>query len=403
MVAKDTKQQKITWGPSTQALHAGSSFNTSRSVTTPIYQTSTFALQENKEGAEFANSIEPPEFYTRWGNPNFSEVEAVIAALEGTDRALISSSGQSATATIFETFLSAGDHVIAPKACYMGTELLLKHLIKTKKIEVTWVHQTLDQKEWAAAFRPNTKLVWMETPSNPTLAIIDIAAVVQLAKTHQAITVVDNTFATPILTQPCRMGVDLVMASATKYLGGHSDLTAGVIAGRTELLEACWKVGRLTGPTPDPIAAWLLHRGIKTLALRVRHTCASAMRLAQWLSQHPQVLHVDYPGLPQHPGHEIAKKQMHGGFGGVLSFEIKGGLQAGSSFCEALTMIYRAVSLGGVETLIQHPASMTHLFVEDAIKAELGITPGLLRLAVGIEEVEDIQADLEQAFRICGA
>jgi len=189
------------------------------------------------------------------------------------------------------------------------------------------------------------------------------------------------------------------MSSATKYLGGHSDVTAGAIAGSDADITACWKVARLTGPTMDPIGAWLLHRGIKTLALRVLRSSASAMALALWLNEHPQVERVDYPGLASHPGHEIAKRQMQDGFGGVLSFQIKGGLEAGARFCESLQMVYRAVSLGGVESLIQHPASMTHIFVDEAVKKTLGITPGLLRFATGIEDIQDIQSDFEQAFR----
>lgn len=387
-----------TWGPTTKAVHAGMHENTSRSVTTPIYQTSTFALQENREGAEFANSIEPSAFYTRWGNPNFAEVEAVIAALEGAERALVSSSGMAATATIFETFLQHGDHVIAPAASYLGTELLLKHLITSKNIKVTFIHNTLDMDEWERAASVPTKLLWIETPSNPTLGITDIGKIVQLAQRHHIKTVADNTFASPIHTRPIEWGIDLSMSSATKYLGGHSDVTAGVIAGSDADVTACWKVARLTGPTIDPIGAWLLHRGIKTLALRVTRSSASAMTLAQWLSQHPQVERVDYPGLPSHPGHEIAKRQMQDGFGGVLSFQIQGGLEAGSRFCESLQMVYRAVSLGGVESLIQHPASMTHIFVDEATKKNLGITPGLLRFATGIEDVQDIQSDFELAF-----
>ena len=226
----------------------------------------------------------------------------------------------------------------------------------------------------------------------------DIGKIVQLAQRHRIKTVADNTFASPIHTRPIEWGIDLSMSSATKYLGGHSDVTAGVIAGSDADVTACWKVARLTGPTIDPIGAWLLHRGIKTLALRVTRSSASAMTLAQWLSQHPQVERVDYPGLPSHPGHEIAKRQMQDGFGGVLSFQIQGGLEAGSRFCESLQMVYRAVSLGGVESLIQHPASMTHIFVDEATKKNLGITPGLLRFATGIEDVQDIQSDFEQAF-----
>lgn len=387
------------WGPTTTAIHAGRHCNPTRGVTTPIFQTSVFELKENAEGAEFAASIEPPQFYTRWGNPNFSEVEAVLAALEKAERALLTSSGMAAFAVVLDAFLKPGDHVVAPAAIYLGTEQLLKRWGATKGLRITWVQDTMDHREWEDAIQKGTALIWVETPSNPTLAVTDLAFIAELGRKHKIRTVADNTFASPILTRPCELGIDLSVSSATKYLGGHSDLVAGVIAGKDADVVACWNVAKVTGPTLDPMAAWLLHRGLKTLYMRVRRASDNAQSLAQWLLWQPQVARVDYPGLKEHRGHEIAKKQMMGGFGAMMSFEVRGGLEAGVRFCEALEIIIRAVSLGGVESLIQHPASMSHLKTPADVKERLGITDGLLRFSVGIEDEADLKADLERGFQ----
>jgi len=391
------------WGLSTTAIHAGREHNGTRSVTTPIFQTSVFELMENAEGAEFSAANEPPQFYTRWGNPNFSEVQQVVAALERAERALVTSSGMSAFSTVFDTFLKAGDHVVAPAAVYLGTEQLLRRWQATRDLKVTWVQDSLDAAEWEAAVTDGTRLILTETPSNPTLSITDLAMIGELGKRRGVRTVADNTFATPVFTQPVALGIDLSVSSATKYLGGHSDLVAGVIAGSEADLALCWATAKLTGPTLDPIAAWLLHRGLKTLYLRVRRASDNAQSLAAWLLWQPQVTRVDYPGNAAHKGHEVAARQMDGGFGAMMSFELGGGLQAGQRFCEALRIITRAVSLGGVESLIQHPASMSHLRTAPEVKARLGITDGLLRFSVGIEDEADLKADLEAGFQAAGS
>jgi len=387
------------WGPTTTAIHAGRSFNTTRAVITPIFQTSVFELQENAEGAEFAASVEPPHFYTRWGNPNFSEVEAVLAALEHAERALLTSSGMAAIATVFEAFLESGAHVVAPAAIYLGTEQLLRRWEKHRGLRITWIQNTLDLAEWEAAVQKDTALLLAETPSNPTLAITDLAAVAALGRKHGVRTLADNTFASPVLTKPCDLGFDLSVSSATKYLGGHSDLVLGVIAGGSADLTICWELLKLQGPTPDPMAAWLLHRGLKTLYMRMRRACDNAQSLAQWLLWQAQVARVDYPGLEDHPGHAVAARQMNGGFGAMMSFELQGGREAGERFCEALEIIVRGVSLGGVESLIQHPASMSHLRTPAETKARLGISDGLLRFSVGIEDEADLKADLERGLQ----
>jgi cystathionine beta-lyase/cystathionine gamma-synthase len=390
------------WGQSTTAIHAGRLHNDTRSVTTPIFQTSVFELRENAEGAEFSAATEPPCFYTRCGNPNFSEVEAVVAALEKAERALVTSSGMGAFATVFETFLKSGDHVVAPAALYLGTEQLLRRWEARRGLKITWVLNTLDLLEWENAIREDTAMIFVETPSNPTLAITDLAGIAEIGRRRGIRTVADNTFATPVFTRPLELGIDLSVASATKYLGGHSDLVAGVIAGREDDIVACWAVARLTGPTLDPMAAWLLHRGLKTLHLRVMRAADNAQSLAQWLLWQPQVARVDYPGVPEHPGHAVASRQMVGGFGAMLGFELTEGLAAGQRFCEALEVIVRAVSLGGVESLIQHPASMSHLRTPPEVKARLGISDGLLRFSVGIEDAADLKADLERGFQAAG-
>ena len=387
------------WGPTTTAIHAGKHFNPTRAVTTPIFQTSVFQLLENREGAEFAASVEPPSFYTRWGNPNASEVEAVLAELEEAERALVTASGMAAFALVFEAFLRPGDHLVAPAAIYLGTEQLIRRWEAERGLMVTWVADTLDLREWEAAVRPETRMIWVETPSNPTLALTDLAGVAVIGKRHGIRTVADNTFPSPIHTRPLTFGIDLSVASATKYLAGHSDVVAGVIAGREADVVACWQLSKLLGPTLDPMGAWLLHRGLKTLALRMRRASDNAQALAQWLLWQPHVARVDYPGLTSHPGHEVATRQMEKGFGAMIGFELRAGLLAGQRFCEALEVITRGVSLGGVESLIQHPASMSHLKTPPEVKARLGITDGLLRFSVGIEDEPDLIADLEAGFQ----
>ncbi|WP_306590764.1 PLP-dependent aspartate aminotransferase family protein [Geothrix sp. 21YS21S-4] len=387
------------WGPTTTAIHAGKHFNPTRAVTTPIFQTSVFQLMENREGAEFAASVEPPTFYTRWGNPNTSEVEAVLAELEGAERALVTGSGMAAFALVLEAFLKSGDHVVAPAAIYLGTEQLLRRWETERGLRITWVRNTLDLDEWEAAIQPDTRLIWVETPSNPTLALTDLAGIAALGKRQGIRTVADNTFPSPIHTRPLDHGIDLSVASATKYLAGHSDVVAGAIAGSEADVVACWHLAKVTGPTLDPMAAWLLHRGLKTLALRVRRASDNAQALAEWLQAQPQVARVDYPGLPTHAGHGIAARQMVQGFGAMISFELAAGLSAGQRFCEALEVVTRGVSLGGVESLIQHPASMSHLKTPAEVKARLGISDGLLRFSVGIEDLPDLTADLERGFR----
>lgn len=387
------------WGPTTTAIHAGRAHNETRGLVSPVFQSSAFRLLEPEEGAAFAAAVEPSTFYTRLGNPNFGEVEAALAALEHAERCLLTSSGMAALATVFEAFLAPGARVVAPRTLYTGTEQLLRRWEAHRGLRVAWIEDTLDLGAWEAALAPETALILVETPSNPTLAVTDLAAVAELARTKGVRSVADNTLATPIFTRPLDLGVDLVVNSATKYLGGHADLVLGALCGREADVAACWQVAALTGPTPDPMAAWLLQRGLKTLYLRVRRAADNAESLANWLTWQSQVARVAYPGLKEHPGHAVAARQMQGGFGALLSFELRGGLEAGRRFCQALEIVTPAVSLGGVESLIQHPASTSHLQTSAEAKARLGITDGLLRLSVGIEDEADLKADLERGFQ----
>ena len=377
-------------GFTTAAIHAGRIHNPTDAVVTPVFQTSVFSLEGRGEGG---GGTPGPV------NPNISEVEAVLAAFEAADKALVTGSGMAAIATVLDTFLRPGDHVVVPAALYTGTEQLLRRWEETRDLKLTWIRDTLDLGEWEAAIRRGAAMVFVESPSNPALAITDIAAVASLAKNWGSRVVADNTFATPAFTRPLELGCDLSLSSATKYLGGHSDLLGGVIAGSEADIAACRNSARLTGLTLDPMAAWLLHRGLKTFHLRIRRACDTAQSLAQWLLWQPQVSRVDYPGLQEHPGHAVAARQMNGSFGAVLGFELQGGLDASRRFCEALEIIRRGVGLGGVESLIQHPATMSHASASPEVTAALRITEGLLRYSVGIEDITDLKDDLERGLQ----
>ncbi len=377
------------WGPTTTAIHAGRSFNATRAVAAPIVQSSVF---------EFNEAAKEGEALARWGNPNVGEVEAVLAALERADEALLTNSGTAAIALVLETFVGSSAHIVAPSHVSPGTWWLLQRWQETRNLRVSWIEHTLDLAEWEAALRPETTLVLVETPSLPTLELTDLVAIAALGKANGIKTMADNSSASPVLTRPCELGIDLSVSSAAEYLGGHSDLVAGVIAGSAVDLKRCRDLERMRGGSLDPFAAWLLHRGLKTLAVRVRRASDNAQSLAQWLLWQPQILRVDYPGLKDHPGHELAATQMSGLFGGALNFELRGGREASVRFCEALEILIWSNGFGGIESLIEHPASLCrHLPVE--IRERHGITDHLLRLSVGIEDEADLKADLERGLQ----
>jgi cystathionine gamma-lyase len=304
-----------------------------------------------------------------------------------------------ATATILE-LLDSGDHVVAGDDLYGGTFRLF-HRVRERSAGLRFSFAALDRPgELAKAIEPGTRLVWVETPTNPMLKIVDIAAAAEIAHAHGALLVVDNTFATPMLTRPLELGADIVMHSATKYLSGHSDMVGGVAVVRDDaaLADRLWFLLNSAGAIQGPFDSFLALRGLKTLALRMRAHCDNALQLARWLQQHPAVERVIYPGLPQHPGHALAMRQMSGQGGGIISIDVKGGLAESRRMLERCRLFSLAESLGGVESLINHPAIMTHASVPPEIRARLGISDTLVRLSVGVEDLEDLQADLDQAL-----
>ncbi|MGI6575185.1 MAG: methionine gamma-lyase [bacterium] len=386
-------------GFSTKAVHAGQKpCPVTGALSTPIYQTSTFVFPNVDEGAARFAGEEKGYIYTRLGNPTQTALEEKIAALENGEAGLAFASGMAAiTAAIF-AIVSQGDHVVCCDTIYGCTHAFLSSVLNRYGVETTFVDLS-DPEKGAKAIRPNTKLFYLESPANPTMKLVDIEKMVQLAAQVGAKVVIDNTFATPYLQRPLEMGVDIVVHSATKYIGGHGDVIAGVAVGNKEVMETI-RVTTLKdiGGVIGPFDAWLLLRGLKTLPLRMERHCANAMEVAAFLEQHPAVDQVYYPGLASHPQHQLAKKQMSGKFGGMMSFELKGGLEAGKQLMNTLELCSLAVSLGDTETLIQHPASMTHSPYPKEDRLAAGITDGLVRLSVGLEDVADIIADLKQGL-----
>jgi cystathionine beta-lyase/cystathionine gamma-synthase len=374
-------------GFSTRAIHEGQAPDpTTGAVIVPIYQTSTYAQEAVGEHKGYE--------YSRTGNPTRTAYETALASLENADWGLAFASGMGATSTLLY-LLSAGDHVLAADDLYGGTYRLFDKVLRRYGIDFSFVDLS-DASVVAAALRPNTRMVWIETPTNPMLKLVDIAAVSAAARAGGALVVVDNTFASPYLQQPLDLGADLVMHSATKYLGGHSDLVGGVVAGRGEELRARLAfLQNAAGVVPGPMDSWLALRGLKTLALRMERHSQSGLTLAAWLEGHPRVERVIYPGLPSHPSHDLARRQMPRGHGGMVSFVVKGGEAEARRIVAATRLFTLAESLGGVESLIELPAAMTHLSVADS---PLAVPPGLVRLSVGIEDLEDLRADLAQAL-----
>ncbi len=366
-------------------------------VSVPIYQSSTFAFESAAQGAARFSGADDGYKYTRLGNPTTTALEDCVAELEGGGKGLATASGMAAVSTTYLTFLGAGAHMVSTDSVYGPSRTLAEKELSRFGVETTYV-DTSDAANVARAIRPTTKLVYLETPGNPTLAISDIAACAKIAHQAGALLVVDNTFCSPLLQKPLDLGADIVLHSMTKYLNGHSDVVAGILVTRQpDLLTRMKRVLVQVGGTIDPHQAWLVLRGIKTLALRVRAAEQTARRLAQDLTTHPAVAWVKYPGLPSHPQHELAKTQMSG-FGSMISFELKGGVEAGRLLMDSVRLSVLAVSLGGVESLIQHPASMTHASMGPEARRAAGITDGLVRLSVGIESYEDLRADLWQAL-----
>lgn len=381
----------------TRVIHAGRELDETSSIAPPIYQTANFRAKDAEDFARRSGRPRHPGFYTRYANPTVARAEAVLASIEGAESALATASGMAAVAASVLTFVSTGDHVIAQKEHYGGTAALLRDFLPRFGVSVTTVDQTRPE-EFERAVRPETRLIVVETPSNPLLTLTDLEAVSAIARPRGIVTLVDNTFASPINQRPLAIGIDLAFYSATKYFGGHSDLIAGAVVGSAARLERIWSNHVLLGAALGPFDAWLTLRGLRTLPLRIRAHNANAMALARYLEKHPAVSRVFYPGLESHPQHALARRQMTG-FGGMLSFEVAGGYEAADRVLGRFRLVARASSLGGVESLAVHPASnfLHYMTLEES--ARLGISPGLLRLSVGIEAEEDLIADFEQALR----
>jgi methionine-gamma-lyase len=379
-------------GISTAVIHADRDVHPSRSVARPIYQTATFWAEDSESFARAAVEPRGKDFYTRFGNPNHAQVAAVVAELENTEAAMVTASGMAALTTSVLALVSAGDHVIGQRSTYGGTASVLLNLLPRLGISTTQVDQT-DPKAFEKAMTPQTRLILLESPSNPSLQVTDLRAVADLARAHDVLTLADNTFATPLNQRPTDFGIDLVWHSATKYLNGHSDVSAGVLAGRAELLDRIWDVALLTGATLGPFDAWLLLRGLRTLPLRVARHNDNGQALAEALEGHPAVTRVHYPGLATHPQHRLAARQMSG-FGGVLALELAGGFQAADAFVGQLHYARRSASLGGVESLAVHPASMWRGMLSDEQLVTSGLPMGLVRVAAGIEDTADLVADV---------
>lgn len=396
-------QESASWGTATRVIHTAVGTEPiigpggGAAIALPIWQTSTFQFSSPEEVAETAMQSRPQTFYTRYGNPNFQAVEEAMVTLEGGEAALVTGSGMGAIMLVFLGLLKNGDHVVAQKTHYVGTMKALEAWLPRYGIEATVVDQT-DLAAFAAAIRPNTRLIFVETPANPTLLLTDLAGVAALARERGITTCGDNTFATPINQQPIAHGIDLVVHSATKYLGGHSDVTAGVVVGNRERIETLWSALLVHGMILHPFEAWLLARGLQTLPFRVARASSNATAVAEYLGSHPRVQRVYYPGLASHPQHELAKKQM-AGFGGMVVFEMDGGFDAARNFAAGLKLARLAVSLGGTETLVVHAASMIHARLTPEQRAEAGISENLIRVSIGLEDPEDIIADFDQALK----
>jgi methionine-gamma-lyase len=399
---------------STLVTHLGEEKHPHDTHVSPIYQTSTFNFPDVSTGAGIVARTQPGYYYTRLGNPNLDHLARKIAILEGIDLirlqpsadpdALVAgqvfTSGMAAITAVLFSLLKAGDTIIAQEAVYSATFTFLKEIAPTLGIQVEWVRE-VSPGGWEHAFKahPHARLAYAETPANPTMAMVDLKAVAEIAHRHSAWLVVDNTFATPYCQRPLSLGADIVVHSTTKFLSGHGALTGGaVVSTHSDYIHTVlYKFVKVLGGIPSPFDSWLANLGLKTFELRMQRHCENAMQVAQFLSSHPGVETVYYPGLEADPGHQVALHQMHA-FGGMLSFELKGGLQAGIRLMERVRLATLAVSLGNVDTLIEHPASMTHGPVPPEDRLSQGITDGLVRLSVGIENLPDILADLEQGL-----
>lgn len=386
-------------GPETAAVHgAGELEKKNGPVSAPIFQTSTFEVTDNDEQERVTGT---DRYYTRWGNPTVTLAEETLAELEGTEVARVFASGMGAITSTVLALLKAGDHIVAQRDIYGGVTKFFSEWLPKLGIESTLV-DTTDYEQYEGAIRPNTRLIYVESPSNPALRIIDFAKIAAMAKTHGLISMIDSTFGTPINQHPAEYGFDLVMHSGTKYLSGHADLTCGVVCGRREAMHALWETRTTLGNCMDPHAAWLLIRGLKTLAVRVERQNENAQRVAEFLEQNAKVRRVYYPFLKSHSHHAIARQQMTGG-GGMVTFEVEGSGEDARLASEAMRLFTLATSLGGVESLVSIPVLTSHAMISAELREKMGVTEQMIRLSVGIENADDLIDDLERALESLGA
>ncbi|HMT07128.1 MAG TPA: PLP-dependent aspartate aminotransferase family protein [Pyrinomonadaceae bacterium] len=382
----------------TTSVHAGddpaSHFG---AMSVPIYSASVYSFPDADEGAALHDGSKEGYYYGRLGNPTQAALENAVAELEGAEQALALASGMAAISGVVLSLVKSGEHIVAPRSMYSTTTNFLNHIAERFGIETTFIDAT-EAENYRLAAKPNTRLFWIETPTNPLVLITDIGRVASIATELGVLTIADNTFATPFNQLPLSLGVDAVIHSATKYLGGHSDLTAGVIVGNHKVVDAVkHAANKLYGGNIAPQVAWLVLRGIKTLALRMERHNSNAFAIANMLGEHPAVRAVYYPGLESHSNHEIASRQMTGGYGGMIAFDV--GTSANGKFvANNVELCTLATSLGGVETILQHSASMTHATLTPEQRSAAGISEGLIRLSVGIEDAEELMADLRQAL-----
>jgi methionine-gamma-lyase len=384
-------------GINSKLIHAGHKPDPTGSVNVPIYQSSTFAFRNAAHGAALFAGADDGYIYTRLGNPTIRALEDNVAELEHGCAGIATSSGMGAICAMYMALLHAGAHMVSTASVYGPSRTVVENHFSRFGVEATFV-DTADLAQVRGALRPSTKLVYIESPSNPAMQVTDIAAIAELAHAHGCTVVVDNTFASPYLQTPLDLGADVVLHSVTKFINGHADVVGGILVAKDAALYQRLRAMMINlGCNMDPHQAFLVLRGLKTLGIRVERAQQNAMAIARWLEQQPEIAQVRYIGLPSHPQHDIAARQMKG-FGSMISFELKGGFEAGRRLMDNVHLATLAVSLGGVETLIEHPASMTHAGMSPAARRAAGFSDGLVRYSVGIEDVEDLIADLRQAL-----
>ena len=391
----DTKNDMKT--SQTDAVHAGDVHNPTTAVSSPIFQSAVSKFADPDEISGAMAGIAHPDFYGRYASQNTKQCESTIAKLESAEMAIVTGSGMAAISLTLLSLLESDDHIVAQRAIYPTTYTFLKKL-KQFRINTDFVSSS-NPADFDAAIGDRTKIIYVESPTNPLLSLVDIKAVADVARKNNLLLIVDNTFATPYNQKPILLGADIVVQSGTKYLGGHSDLVAGAAVGSSSMMEMLWRNHILFGAVLHPFEAWLLERGLKTFPIRMEHHNNNALAVAKFLVAHTAVENVFYPGLENHSQHDLAVRQMTGGYGGMVSFELKGGKDAARQLPQRVKIISHAVSLGGVHSLITHPASTVSSIQSDLEIEESGVTPGLIRLSVGLEDPEDLISDLNQSLR----